>query len=497
MPDETVALMREVLAAMPSSCTWLVPVYGDGGTVVDYVTMAVSAGSVDIAGRSGNERVGERLGERHPGIVGGELWQLYGDVLHDGQTRTRPGFVYQGTAGGVARRSVFDVSAHRVHDGVLVCWQRVDDVERRMEQIERLGNLGWGEYDLISGHTEWSPGMYRVFERDPADGPLTRAEQAAAVVPEDQLLREAIWQNVEQDRFSDLTMRVRVGDGVRHLRVLATVDHDADGNPVKIYGVVQDVSAREDSRSQLEHQRLSLLAEHRVAAQLQEIILPLPEEPFDLSGLRVLVRYLPAERAGRIGGDWYLATTDHHGGAVCAIGDVAGHGLAAATAMAQLRYGLSAWIAIGVTDPGELMSNLNRLCHRLGITSTAIVTHLDAESGALTWAQAGHPAPLLARAGVTVDLDRPAGMLLGTVEDSPYDTTAIPLSPGDLLLFYTDGLVEHRGEDTKERLQRVRDALATISAGGHEQPLARLQSVLQYANPDDDTCLLALRRLTR
>jgi len=236
--------------------------------------------------------------------------------------------------------------------------------------------------------------------------------------------------------------------------------------------VVQDVSAREDSRSRLEqitdelqHQQLSLLAEHRVAAQLQDIILPLPEEPFDLSGLRVLVRYLPAERTSRIGGDWYLATTDHRGGAVCAIGDVAGHGLAAATAMAQLRYGLSAWIATGVTDPGALMSNLNQLCLRLGITSTAIVTHFDAESGGLTWAQAGHPAPLLARGGVTVDLDRPAGMLLGTMGDTAYDSTDLALSPGDLLLFYTDGLIEHRTEDSKERLQRVREALATISAG--------------------------------
>ena len=87
-------------------------------------------------------------------------------------------------------------------------------------------------------------------------------------------------------------------------------------------------------------------------------------------------------------------------------------------------------------------------------------------------------------------------MLLGTMGDTPYDTTDLPLSPGDLLLFYTDGLIEHRSEDSKERLQRVREALATISAGGHDQPLARLQSVLQYANQDDDTCLLALRRLT-
>jgi hypothetical protein len=62
--------------------------------------------------------------------------------------------------------------------------------------------------------------------------------------------------------------------------------HDADGKEIKIYGVVQDVTAREESRTELDkattqllRQHESLLAEHRLAAQLQEIILPLPEEP--------------------------------------------------------------------------------------------------------------------------------------------------------------------------------------------------------------------------
>ena len=84
-------MLREVLAAMPSSCSWLLPVYGDDGTIVDYVTMAAATGSVDIAGRGTDERVGVRLSDRYPGIVGGEIWQLYGDVLHDGRPRTRPG----------------------------------------------------------------------------------------------------------------------------------------------------------------------------------------------------------------------------------------------------------------------------------------------------------------------------------------------------------------------------------------------------------------------
>jgi hypothetical protein len=79
---------------------------------------------------------------------------------------------------------------HRVCGGLLVWWQRLDEAQRRLEQTEVLGNLGWCEYDLISGKTAWSPGMCRIFERDPAQGPLTRAQQAALIVTDDQGLRE-------------------------------------------------------------------------------------------------------------------------------------------------------------------------------------------------------------------------------------------------------------------------------------------------------------------
>jgi serine phosphatase RsbU (regulator of sigma subunit) len=499
--EATASLMRTVLLAMPISCSWLYPVRAPGGQITDYLTLAASAGSEDIAGRGADERIGAPLSHRYPGIVGGEIWQLYAAVMDDGTSRTLPEFMYEESASGVAHRSIYSVSVHRVLGGLLVVWQRVDDHRRRMEQMELLGDLGWGEWDLVRGRVEWSPGMYRIFGRDPAQGPLTRAEQAAIVVAEDRMLRETVWQTLADREISDVTLRVRIGEEIRHLRVVSDVDRDADGKEVKIYGVVQDVTAREESRTELEQvtQRLrrqqdSLLAEHRLAAQLQEIILPLPAEPFDLPGLRLLVRYLPAERTNRIGGDWYLATTDASGGSICAIGDVAGHGLEAATAMAQLRYALVAWIATGTTDPGQLTSNLNALCRRLHITATAIVSRFDPVQTTLTWAQAGHVAPLLARAGAAQDLERPYGMLLGALTDATYHTATLPLLTGDLLLFYTDGLIERRAGSTDQRLSRVRAHLAELSATAPGQPLAQLQTMLQFANRDDDTCLLALRR---
>src|ERR1700746_2914049 len=84
-----------------------------------------------------------------------------------------------------------------------------------------------------------------------------------------------------------------------------------------------------------------LAEERHVALELQRAILPLHDEAFDLPGLRTMVRYLPASKAGRVGGDWYI-TADMPGGHVLiAIGDVAGHGLAAAAGMARLRGALA------------------------------------------------------------------------------------------------------------------------------------------------------------
>src|SRR6478752_3614077 len=72
-----------------------------------------------------------------------------------------------------------------------------------------------------------------------------------------------------------------------------------------------------------------LAQERHVAIELQRAILPLHDDPFDLPGLRAVVRYLPASKAGRVGGDWYITAEMPSGLVLIAIGDVAGHGPAA------------------------------------------------------------------------------------------------------------------------------------------------------------------------
>jgi serine phosphatase RsbU (regulator of sigma subunit) len=252
-----------------------------------------------------------------------------------------------------------------------------------------------------------------------------------------------------------------------------------------------------EAERQLAEQRRTLAAEHALAARLQQIILPIPDGPIELPGLKVALRYLPAAQDSYVGGDWYHAAELRDGSVLLAVGDVAGHGTPAATAMAQLRHALRA-LAVTTTDPGVLLGLLNRLTCDLEqekpeLCGTAVIARYRPESRRLTWAQAGHPPPLLNRAGRTVALDRPPGPMLGVTDDATYGCATVDLAAGDLLLLYTDGLIEHRRRSLDEGLDAVVTAVDHAVAVAPRQPLGSLLDRLRRANPDDDTCVLAAR----
>ena len=492
-------VVQELLSAMPAGCSWLQPVTDEHGRPVDFRVAAVGGERRDIYNR-GAARIGQRLTDLYPSMVGGALWQLYMDVFTTGTPGRMPEFRYEERRDGVVAESHFEVSVRRVLGGLLVWWERVDEARRRLDRTELLGNLGWAEYDLVTGLTDWSPGLYRIFERDPALGPLSRAEQAAMLLPDDRGLTEAVWQTLDSGAASDVTVRLRPGERVKYLRILSDLARDAAGNPLKIYAVVQDVTAREDTRTAIERLRdqlrsreITALAEHRLAAQLQNMIQPVPREPFPLAGLEATVSYVPAESAVQVGGDWYHAETLPDGTVALAIGDVAGHGLEAANGMAHLRFSLIAWLSIGIRNPGILLGHMNRLCGQLRITATAAMAVYDPADRTLAWARAGHMVPLLARAGAADELDRPTGLLLGADGAAEYAVVTPRLHVDDLVLFYTDGLVERRASGTGQLLGQVKQALSTISGEPGPDALTRLRGLLHYASPDDDTCTLAIR----
>src|SRR4051794_464553 len=473
------AMIGAVLETVTGQYTWLRPVRDDDGRVVDLEFAAATPDATDVAGRRGAQLIGLRFREAYTGGVSAPVWQAYLDVLDDGGPGRVGRVVHSEEAEGVPAESVFTISVRRLAGGLIVGWQRHDDDTRQLERIaqtERLGNLGWGEWDVTTGEIVWSDQIYRIYERDPALGPLSDAESAAMNVPEDDPIRALAVETFTRGETTDVTTRARINNRIKYIRVVADAVRDSSGRPLKVYGIVQDVTVRETARVRLaeveeqlrEHQR-SLAAEHELAVQLQHIILPIPEEPIDLPGLRVAVRYLPAERAGRVGGDWYHAAPLPDGRVLLAIGDVAGHGLQAATTMALLRHALTTLSLTATTEPAALLGYLNRLLYTgvgplaTATTATAVVARYDPSDRTLTWAQAGHPAPLRTRAGQTRELTRPAGPLLGAVPDMAYETAEITLADRDLLLLYTDGLIEHRDRSLAEGRAPVIATLNEIS----------------------------------
>ena len=233
-----------------------------------------------------------------------------------------------------------------------------------------------------------------------------------------------------------------------------------------------------------------LAAERTVTLELQRAILPLHDGPFDLPGLRAVVRYLPASQDSRVGGDWYITAEMPGGHVLLAIGDVGGHGLTAAAGMARLR-GALAGLAITGSPPERLVGWLNDLVHHVGPEHTASVLagDFDPPTRVLAWAQAGHPPPVLVRGQRATALRQPAGILLGAAR-SGYEAASLELLPGDLILLYSDGLIERRHRSLDEGLAALTKAAAGIT--DPESVIAAVLDTLGSTDTEDDTCLVAL-----
>ncbi|MEV0391386.1 SpoIIE family protein phosphatase [Nonomuraea sp. NPDC050643] len=513
--DAWVQAVQRVLDTLPDRHILLLPRYDDTGRVTDYTFAAASPAVVDLSGRSGAQLLGRAMSEVYPTIMDGPIWEAWALTIDDGLPREVGPVPYVSPVERAPAEILLTVKVRPVGTGLLNTWIRHDEETRlaeRIAQTERLGNLGWGEWDLVTGQILWSDGLYRIYERDPGQGPLPREETEALTVADDLPVRQQAAEAFGRGQAVDVTYRIRVSGHVKHIRAVVDTVRDSGGRPVKVYGIVQDVTAGETSRlrlteveRQLSEHRQSLAAEHKVAVRLQQIVLPMPVGPIDLPGLRVAVRYLPAEQASRVGGDWYHAAPVGDGGVLLAVGDVAGHGIEAAAAMAQLRHALAALSVTTTDDPAELLTALNRLLFAgrhadaerstLPVTATAVVARYEPATGRLVWARAGHPAPLLSRAGVTTELEPPEGPLLGAFPTAEYELAGAHLRPGDVLLLYTDGLVEHRHQSLDAGLAPVLTVLDHITAEPTSQPLADLLGRLRYTNPDDDTCILAARPL--
>ena len=210
----------------------------------------------------------------------------------------------------------------------------------------------------------------------------------------------------------------------------------------------------------------------------------------DVPGAEVAARYRP-DSEDALGGDWYDVFWLPGGRIAVAVGDVAGHGIGVAPAMAQLRHGLRAYL-VKEGSPGEALVRLNELVGHLlpDDLASVVVVELDPATGRVRLANAGHLPPVLVASGVARLVEEARGPALGVIAAPRYADAELDLGAGDLLLLYTDGLIESRTESLDAGLERLRAATESLPDDLDEA----CESVLGLQVGDDDVTVLALRR---
>jgi serine phosphatase RsbU (regulator of sigma subunit)/integral membrane sensor domain MASE1 len=239
--------------------------------------------------------------------------------------------------------------------------------------------------------------------------------------------------------------------------------------------------------------------EHALAAVLQRAVIPTTAAA--IPGLEIAASYRQAGTTQQIGGDWYDAMALPGKRAYLAVGDVVGHGLAAAEDMTQLRNAGRTLAVVGY-QPARILEELSRVTDwaTSGKFATVAATIIEPDVSLVTYATAGHPPILIRRAKTgTVEIPPPAegpALCLPSDQDVPqYTQGQTGFDVGDIMLMYTDGLIERRGEDLGEGIARVAERLQAWQPGA---PLGRLcEELIACLGTEpqlDDMCVLAISR---
>ena len=229
--------------------------------------------------------------------------------------------------------------------------------------------------------------------------------------------------------------------------------------------------------------------EKRLAHTLQTALLP-TELPM-ISGSSYSATYVPASNEAEVGGDWYDAFPLPDGRVAISIGDVAGHGLQAAVVMGEVRQTLRV-AAMHHSDPGAVLDLANTLLLSRGepLMVTAVFGIYDGKQ--FTYATAGHPPPLISTHNGCVQRLPAGGIPLGVDKKSDRNSWTVSLTPGSLLVLYTDGLIEY-GRDPILGATALDDAVEqTWTARPLDPALAIRKTALNGHQSRDDVAILTL-----
>ncbi|MBV9312941.1 MAG: SpoIIE family protein phosphatase [Pseudonocardia sp.] len=235
--------------------------------------------------------------------------------------------------------------------------------------------------------------------------------------------------------------------------------------------------------SQVELAAVSVMQRHLLPARLPEV-----------DGLEFASRYVPGDD-GNVGGDWYDVFTLPSGTVCLVIGDVTGHGLAAAHSMSQLRSVLRI-TALRTEDPAELLAILDEYVQHFqpDVMATVLCAMFSPSANTLRLSSAGHLPPILAHAQgeaeiLTLAPDRPLGVELGRARHS----IEVPCPPGSVVFLYTDGLVERRRIVVDVNIEEVRQSVT--SQAPESICIEIMRRLVGFDTPKDDVAILVARCL--
>ncbi|MGC4979205.1 PP2C family protein-serine/threonine phosphatase [Streptomyces sp. DT193] len=382
-----------------------------------------------------------------------------------------------------------------------------------------LSRVGSAEWNLLTDEASWSGELYQILGRDAAAPPLTLDELPSLVLDEDRpMLTTMVTDCLIDAKPIDGEFRiVRPDGGVRTVHMMGEPVLDPDGSTASMWAVLRDVSELRrsqrtvgETRESLQRQRHVARTEHRLAVELQEAVLPpwRGSLRFPRQGPRALdvaAHYLPSSTSALIGGNWYDALELPDGETLLSVGDLTGHGVGVTSGMAMLLGALRG-MAVAGTQPGQLLSWLNQLLDATvqPALGSAVCCRYLPGTRTLSWAQAGHPAPLLYRDGTGRALAAPDGVLLGATSGAVYGQAEETLRAGDLLLLHTEGLVPRRSRaphpDETERqgavtaVQRLLDLAPRFGQARTAQDCIRMVvEECGAAEREDDACVLIAR----
>jgi sigma-B regulation protein RsbU (phosphoserine phosphatase) len=297
-----------------------------------------------------------------------------------------------------------------------------------------------------------------------------------------------------------IALDIVCADGTRlPVLVNAVLERSSDGQPAIVRAAIFDATdRREYERELLRAKQRAEASEARAVALAQTLQKTLiPPTPPEIPGLDVAAAYRPAGDGSEVGGDFYDIFEVAAGDWVVAIGDVQGKGVDAAVVTALARHTIRA-AAVNQSEPSEILSTLNTVLLHDDSERLCTVTLIRLRDADGTWSAtascAGHPAPLLSRAGAAPQALNAPGTVLGVLPTVAKTDTDATLQPGDSIVLYTDGVTEARRDGEFFGEERLVQVIASSCGSPRETAAALLDEVVRFqgGHPRDDIAIVAI-----